>query len=101
MSLRPVDEFFLTSDFATPAVYKPVGGVSQNVNIIFDEAFAQIVVGQDEYESTKPLAHVRTDDFPIVTNGDTLKIGSTTYYIIQKEYDVLGVTRLLLSLDPP
>ena len=101
MTLRPVDEFFLTNDFATAAIYKPVGGVSQYVNVIFDEAFAQIRIGRDEFESTKPLAHVRTDDFPASSDGDTLTINGVVYYIIQKEYDILGVTRLILSLDPP
>jgi hypothetical protein len=69
--------------------------------VIFDEAFAQVSVGADELESTKPIAHVKTDDFGGVRDGDTLTIGSSVYYIIEKQYDVLGVTILILSLDAP
>lgn len=99
MSLQPVDEFFALEDFATEAIYTNPSGTRSTINVIFDNAFEMSQIYSNEYENTQPIAHCKTSDVSDATTACTLKIGTTTYYITRKQYDVQGVTDLILSRD--
>lgn len=98
---NPIAEFFDLSDFAQEAIYTNPSGVLSTIRVIFDQAFSATTIGRDDYETTSPMVHCKTSDVTDATSTCRVKVGTVNYYVIRKEYDVQGISRLILSLDPP
>jgi len=59
--------------------------VATSISVIFDRAGAVVQVGEMEVQTAAPAARCKTSDVSSAVNGDTLAIGSTTYYVIRVE----------------
>lgn len=86
--------FFDTANgFAETVTYQ-----GTHIDVIFDDAFVNIGVGQfGGVESRKPACLAREADVPSVAHGHTVKRGAVTYHVIGVEPDGTGVTLLVLE----
>ena len=99
MMIEETDIWFNTDDFAQAAVYTPSGGSRKSINVVFDEPGAEVFVGDQQVITTDPSALCKTSDVEDAAQGDTLKIGGTTYYITKNLPMGDGTSRVMLSKD--
>lgn len=81
------------ADFAVAAVYNS----GATVNVIFDNAYHEIGIGDVGSESAKPTALGLATDFASASHGDTLLISGVTYTVIGVERDGSGLVVLVLK----
>ena len=97
--IEETDIWFNPDDFAQAAVYTPSGGSRKSIYVVFDEPGVEVYVGDQQVITTDPSALCKTSDVENSAQGDTLKIGSTTYYITKNLPMGDETTRLMLSKD--
>ena len=90
--------FLEVDDFATVATYIPTGKRGFYINGIFDNPHASITATQMmDVTIPQPKFLCRTVDVVNAAEGDSLKIGATTYTIRIVLTDGLGMTTLLME----
>jgi len=91
------------NDFAVSATYETtISGVpitSAPINGIYDDAYFDIVDGNNAVESSQPAFTCRTVDVANVKHGDLLTINSVVYTIVGNKPDGTGQT--VLPLEAP
>ena len=95
MSFYADDLVEMMDDFGVAATYK----ASAAITVIFDAPGSVQTIGGIPVHITEPQCQARTADVPTAVQNNTVRIGSTTYYITQVLHDGTGVTRLILSED--
>jgi len=90
--------FLSADDFAVTAKVTLVGGNSKKINVIFDSEYYQSqLVGDVGIANADPQVLCKTIDVTNITQGASLVISGTTYYVTSVEPDGTGMTRLVLS----
>ncbi len=99
MALENLDNFLNSDHFAVAATLT-VGSTATNISVVFDSEYSTLnTIGIVEVSSAQPKALAIDTDVSTATIGSTLKIGDTTYYIIEIQPDGTGMTTLILSKD--
>lgn len=80
-------------DFGVAATYR----ASAAITVIFDKPGSVQTIDGVMGIITEPQCHARTADVPSAAKNDTVRIGSTTYYVTQPFPDGAGMTRMILS----
>ena len=93
MSLITDIEAFFT-DSGVAATFKGTA-----ISVVFDNAYKVIDALTGGIASSAPQAICKSADVAAAVPGDTLIIGSTTYYVTEVEPDGSGITVLTLSKD--
>ena len=91
--------FFLeTDEFATTATYTPSGGAAKSIKGIFDQPRASRNASDMLGIVAPDIRFVcRTADVPSAADGDSLKVGTTTYVVRVVLTDGVGMTTLVLE----
>ena len=91
--------FFSPNDFADYAIYTVSGGSAKTITGLYMNEFEASALFGEDASNSKPVFICQTADVASATNNDTLKIGTTTFYIMDVHPDKTGVTTLILSQD--
>ncbi len=94
----PVDIFFNTG-LESSATLTTVAGGSSSVLIHFWNDYEAQRISNLEFDSSKPLARIKSTDVALAVQNDTIIVDSTTYYISDIQHDGLGIALLTLSLE--
>lgn len=93
--------WFNEDDFARPAVLTMSGRSPKKIKIVFNEPGAEIMLNEQQVITTDPSALCITSDVEYAAQSDTLKMGSTTYYILKNLPQGDGTSIITLSKDAP
>uniref|UniRef100_A0A6H1ZNH4 Putative head-tail attachment protein n=1 Tax=viral metagenome TaxID=1070528 RepID=A0A6H1ZNH4_9ZZZZ len=97
MASFPIADFF-TTGFEISATLT-VAGVPSTISVHFVNEYEQLKNINLPFESSVPLAYVKTSDVSSAVHGSTIVISGTTYYIKELQADGTGITVLTLSKD--
>ena len=91
-----LDVFFNSNEFAVEASLK---GAAIPIKVIFDDEYREIALSAGSVEGSVPQCLAKSSDVEDAVHGDTLKVGETTYKIIEVQPNGTGITTLMLSKD--
>jgi hypothetical protein len=90
------DVFF--EDFSRSVKYTPTGGEASTIDALYDAPGSVIAMpGGVGIQVVSPQVIVKDSDIPNILMGDTVVVGSTTYYVRGITPDGEGFTTLVLS----
>ena len=92
-----LDSFFDTDSHGTSVTYTPAGGSPSSINVIFNNEFNLVDVGEVGVESTIPVITCKTTDVASIEQGDDFTINSTNYKAVIVRPDGTGVTEVQLE----
>jgi len=90
------------SEFGIAVTYKPAAGGNFTLNVIFDNEYVGVDVGEESPNVTdqKPVARARLSDFTTgPTVNDKMEIESADYTIIDIQKDGTGAVDLIMEKD--
>lgn len=88
------------NEFARPAIWTPAaGGGPFTIDVIFDNAFRQIGIGEAGAAGRDPRCLARDDQLAqsTIARGDTMVINGVTYKVATHEPDGTGATDIELA----
>ena len=92
---------FFNDDIAVEGTYTPDGSPPSSTSVIFDRDYIEANQFGDTAMETKEIwITVKTSDYENAKQGETVKIGLITYYIINPQINI-GISRIKLSLSAP
>jgi len=96
---QPTDNFFLTDEHATAAIFtETTSSKVTNVNVIFNNDFVGIEAGGTVVvESADPVLYYESSKISGISYGDTFEFNSLTYLVRGIEPDGTGVTLVRLE----
>ena len=95
---QPTDNFFLTDEHATAAIFTDSSSRVTNVDVIFNNDFVGIDAGGTVVvESADPVIYFETSKISSIAHGDTFELNSLTFIVRGIEHDGTGVTLVRLE----
>lgn len=97
-----LDDFLATDDdggFATPAIVRFQDGTRKPINVIFDDPYFNVELGEYEADASQPRITGKETDLLRVRKGDLIKVDDTTYEAITS-YQPDGTGMAVVQLAP-
>lgn len=101
MAVETADDRLLllsTDDFGVTATVTPSGGASSNIKVIFDNEYIEADIGYAGVQSTQPKFIAQSTDVSSLTEGDSVVINSTNYFIQTIQQDGTGMSEVFLRV---
>jgi len=95
---QPTDNFFLTDEHATAAIFTDIKGRVTEAAVIFNNDFIGIDAGGTVIvESADPVIYYETSKILSMTHGSTFELNGLTFIVRGIEHDGTGVTLVRLE----
>jgi len=92
------DRSYFLMDFGVSATYRPLGGTTTTITVIFDNEYIPVDTGGGvSFAMQQPKCMARTADLTGTVEGGSLFIGGVTYAIRIVMPDGTGMTELMLE----
>lgn len=85
--------------FGEPVVYRPTSGASFAANGLFNEAYHEVALNEDQAPVTteQPVIDIRLAEIAAPVQGDRLSVRGSTYIVREVRLDGVGGARLMLN----
>ena len=94
-------KIFDTDTFGNEFLWTDVDDEEHELVGTFEDTARQVNPETGIVETTAPQLTVSTSEIAGMVRGDSIVIGSTTYYVLYYEQDGDGITDVILSKDKP